>query len=73
MAWFFEVFVLGCDRKLWECAEPLQALKSASRELLSSRVGNLLTFLVYSKPCLTYIYSYIHTYIHTYIHRYIDT
>ena len=40
MAWFFEVFVLGCDRQLWECAEPLQALKSASRELLS-RVGNL--------------------------------
>ncbi|CAE7588444.1 lipM, partial [Symbiodinium sp. CCMP2456] len=33
MAWFFEVFVLGCDRQLWECAEPLQALKCASREL----------------------------------------
>ena len=41
MAWFFEVFVLGCDRQLWECAEPLQALKCASRELLGSRVGYL--------------------------------
>ena len=40
MAWFFEVFVLGCDRQLWASAEPLEALKSASRELLGSGVGN---------------------------------
>ncbi|CAE7715633.1 lipM [Symbiodinium sp. CCMP2456] len=33
LAWFFEVFVLWCDRQLWASAEPLEALKAASQEL----------------------------------------
>ncbi|CAE7832604.1 HSP70 [Symbiodinium sp. CCMP2592] len=33
LAWFFEVFVLWCDRQLWVSAEPLEALKAASEEL----------------------------------------
>ncbi|CAE7425922.1 lipC [Symbiodinium natans] len=30
LAWFFEVFVLWQDRRLWPSAEPLEALQSAS-------------------------------------------
>ncbi|OLP80221.1 Heat shock 70 kDa protein [Symbiodinium microadriaticum] len=33
LAWFFEVFVLWCDRQLWVSAEPLEAMKAASQEL----------------------------------------